>query len=130
MTSAASRLLQDYLSAFNSRDIDAIGRLCGARDLVEIPLVKPNRLIGRREIVKAHREIFASLSTLDFELHDSGADENHAIGSGRLEFTRVDGDSTSLAAAIVAEASGDGLARISIYCDARNLRPWSDKTIL
>lgn len=130
MISPAIRLLQAYLSALNSRDIDAIERLCDASNLVEIPFVKPGRLVGKREIVKAHREVFANLSAIDFELHHSGADENHAIGSGRLEFTRANGDSTGLPVAIVAEASGDLLARISLYCDARNLRLWSDKTIL
>lgn len=126
----ASRMLQAYLSALTARDLSAIEKISAAGSLMEIPFIKPNRLVGSSEIVKAHREMFANLAQIDFELLDSNADNQHAIGHGRLNYVRNGGDRKSLPAAIVIQAAGDSLARMSLYCDARNLRPWSDKSIM
>lgn len=127
---AIARLLQNYLGALHSRNIDLIDKLFGSNTLLEIPLLKPNRLHGNAEIVKAHREIFTNLETVEFSLTDTETSDSHAIGEGRLQFTRLGGDSESLPAGIVAEAEDENLIRISLYCDARNLRLWSDKTIM
>lgn len=127
---AASHLLQEYLSALVSKNIDAIERICDSHSLCEIPFLKPSRLFGNAEIIKAHREIFANLDAIDFGLSDSEASDSHAIGTGQLRFTRAGADSGFLPAGIVAEAGAEKLTRISLYCDARNLRPWSDKTIM
>ena len=126
----ASQLLQDYLSALSSKNIDAIACICDSHSLVEIPFLKPNRLCGNAEIIKAHGEIFANLESIDFSLANIEASDSHAIGAGQLRFTRADGNSEFLAAGIVAEAGAEKLARVSLYCDARNLRPWSDKSIM
>jgi len=128
--SATNRLLQQYLSALNSKNIDAIEQICGSHSLLEIPFIKPNRLLGNTEIVKAHRQIFANLESIEFSLSATESSGSHAIGAGELRFTRGDGSSETLAAGIVAEAEEAGLLRISLYCDARSIRPWSDKTIM
>lgn len=125
-----AKLLQNYLGALHSRNIDVIDQLFGSNTLLEIPLLKPNRLHGNVEIVKAHREIFSNLETVDFSLSDTLSSDSHAIAEGRLQFSRFGGDSKSLAAGIVAEAADENLVRISLYCDSRNLRLWSDKTIM
>lgn len=127
---AASQLLQNYLSALANKNIDAIARISDSHSLVEIPFLKPNRLSGNAEIIRAHGEIFTNLESIELSLSNVEAGGNHAIGAGQLRFTRADGNSESLAAGIVAEAGAEKLTRISLYCDARNLRPWSDKTIM
>ena len=121
--------MQDYLEALSAQNTDAIQQMSGAHSLVEIPFLKPNRLIGTAEIVKAHREIFANLEGVRFIVDNSEANSSHAIAEGRLEVHR-DGQRQSYAAGLVVEADGDGPGRISLYCDARNVRPWSDKSIL
>ncbi len=126
----ASRMLQAYLSALTTRDVSAIEKISVAASLMEIPFIKPNRLVGNNEIIKAHKEIFANLAEIDFELLDSSADNNHAIGHGQLNYVRNGGERNSLPTAIVIETTGESLARMSLYCDARSLRPWSDKSIM
>lgn len=124
-----TRLLQDYLAALSAQDIAAIEKMSSLHSLVELPFIKPNRLLGSAEIVKAHREIFACVDKIHFEENSRQADAGHAIADGRLEVRR-DGKQQSFAAAFVSAANGDEIGRVSLYCDARNIRPWSDKTIL
>ena len=128
MTTPAN-LMQRYLEALSTKDLDAIREMSGPRSLVEIPFLKPNRLIGDNEIVKAHEEIFANLESVRFVVEHSAADGAHAIAEGTLEVRR-DGREQSHAAGVVAEPGDEGIARVSLYCNARNVRLWSDKTIL
>ena len=127
---SVTRLLQNYLGALSARNIDAIEQLFGSSTLFEIPFTKPGRLLGNAEIVKAHREFFRNLETIDFSLSATESSNSHAIGAGELRFSRPGSDSEILPVAIVAEADGENLLRISLYCDARHLRLWSDKTIM
>jgi len=126
----ARQLLEDYLAALAGQDIDAIDSLCAACCLVEIPFLEPRRLVGSREIGKAHREIFASLERIEIALTDIAADDGHAIGEGRLRVLRRDGDSYDLQIAVAAETGSGDYRRISLYCDTRNIRRWSDRRIL
>jgi hypothetical protein len=124
-----TNLMQCYLEALSSQNIDAIRQLSGPRSLIEIPFLKPNRLIGDREIVKAHEQIFANLESVRFVIEHSADDGAQAIAEGRLELRR-DGREQSHAAGLVAESDAEGIGRVSLYCNARNVRLWSDKTIL
>ncbi len=128
--SAATRVLQAYLSALKAKDLDAIGEMSTAHSLFELPFLKPNRLVGKAEIVKAHAEIFANLSAIEISLANTGDSDDHAIGEGQLCFTRNNGDSESMPTGIAAVVHNDELVRISLYCDARNIRLWTDKTIM
>lgn len=125
-----ARLLQDYLSALSAQDIESIEDLCLSLTLLEIPFLKPNRLVGRAEIARAHRDIFASLQSLCFETRATLADDNHAIAEARLEINRRDGGVESFEVGIVAETADGELRRISLYGDARNFRPWVDRRIM
>lgn len=125
----AIRLMQDYLAALAARDLAAIEQMSDAHSLVEIPFITPNRLIGTTQIVRAHREIFANLEQVRFEVTRTRSDASHAIAEGRLEVRR-DGREQSYAAGLVTETDGEQPGRISLYCDARNVRLWSDKSIL
>jgi len=128
--SAAQKLLMDYLAAFTSKQIESIENLCGTRTVFEIPFVKPARLIGQAEIMKAHREIFANLESIRFELDNCTANTIHAIAVGRFEVVRTGTERQHFQAGIVTEIDAGDSQRISLYCDARNVRPWSDRTIL
>lgn len=123
-------ILQNYVTALAAKDLDAIGQMMSARSLIENPFVKPNRLLGKTEILKAHVEFFSCLEKIEIHLANTESNDHHAIGEGRLEITRPGEDKQSLQVGIVAEAVAGELARISLYCDARNIRLWSDKTIL
>lgn len=123
-------ILQNYIAALAAKDLDAIDRMMSERSLIENPFVKPNRLLGRTEILKAHAEIFASLEKIEIHLAETESNDRHAIGEGRLDITRAGEDQRSFQVGIVAEVAASELARISLYCDARNIRLWSDKTIL
>ncbi|HKJ51504.1 MAG TPA: nuclear transport factor 2 family protein [Gammaproteobacteria bacterium] len=126
----ARQLLEDYLAALEQQDIDAIESLCTPGCLLEIPFLEPRRLVGGREIGKAHREIFANLEQIEIALTGIAADNGHAIGEGRLRVLRRDGDSYDLHLAVAAETGSGDYRRISLYCDTRNIRRWSDKRIL
>ena len=122
-------ILQNYIAALAAKDLGAIDRMTSARSLIENPFVKPNRLLGKAEVLKAHAEIFANLEKIEIHLIKIESNDSHAIGEGRLDVTRQE-VMQSLQVGIVAEVDTSELARISLYCDARNIRLWSDKTIL
>ena len=126
----ATDLLQEYLQTVSSGDVDAIGALFEDQALLEIPFLKPNRLVGKAEIHKGHREIFTTLDAIDFKPLNIESNATQVIAEGKLEFKRDGGESQRLEAGIVAEAPDGKLQRLSIYCDARNIRQWSDKSIL
>ena len=132
MTSVASAgdALQAYLRALACGDAGAAAEMFDGRALLEIPFLKPNRLVGTAEIAEAHRAIFARLDSLTFDIHALHSNETHAIAEGRLCFSRDGSEAHSFAAGIVAETVAGDLLRISLYCDARNVRPWSDEAIL
>lgn len=123
-------ILQDYLTAISAGDIAVIEQLSNDHCLIEIPFLKPNRLFGKTEILKAHREIFANIGRIKFNLADIAMNASHAIAEGQLEFLGQSGETSEHQVGIVAETDGDTLQRLSLYADARNIRPWSDKSIL
>jgi hypothetical protein len=124
------RVLDAYVSAVEARDPAAVTRLFDARALVEIPMLRPNRLVGAREIEKGHAATFETLQDIAFDLKPALANATHAIAEGVLKTRRATGEEETLTVGIVAEAGEGGLTRLSLHCDARNLRLWSDRTIL
>lgn len=124
-----ARLLQSYAQALSRLDAQALDDLIADHSLLEIPFLKPRRLVGRSEIAAAHREIVDNLEAVDCSLEHSLAGEGHAIAEGRLEVTRRGDIPRSLEFGMVVECDGSGLRRLSLYCNTRNLRRWSDKTI-
>lgn len=130
MSNDASGLLRQYVAACNSADLDAIERLVDPACLLEIPFLQPTRLVGRNEVLQAHAAIFAELDAVDFRLDHVLADAGHAIGEGSVTVTRHGIAAPPLALGIGIEPGEPGLRRISLYGDARNLRPWSDRRIL
>ena len=119
------KLLRAYLASIENKDIDSIR----GPQLVENPFLKPPRLVGDKEIELAHRQIFASLTSIKFELDTVMSCDTHAIAEGRLEVTRFEKNSEYYQIGVTAEADENGLQRISIYADTRNIRRWLDQTI-
>ena len=124
-----TRLLQDYASALSRLDGDALDGLFGSDTLLEIPFLKPGRLVGGTEIAAAHREILANLEAVDCRIGHCLADGRYVIAEGRLEVTRRGDRPRGLDIGMVAECGDAGLRRLSLYCNTRGLRRWSDKTI-
>lgn len=127
---SAKSLLLSYVSALHAKNMQALSSLIDDTSLVELPFLKPTRLIGRREIMAAHSEIFETLDRMAFELSGPLEKARHAIAEGVLRVHRKSGETQSHRIGLVAETAGHVLARISLYGDARNIRPWSDRTIL
>jgi len=129
LKSDSRQTLLEYIGALAARDLDAVERLMCAHSLVEIPFLKPDRLVGLREISEAHGDMFSNLERIEFSAEHILCDASHAIAEGRLCVQR--GAQTSeYAAGLTIELQDDRLQRVSLYADARNSRLWSDRSIL
>ena len=118
--------LTGYADALTAKDMTSVLAIFSRRSLLELPMMKPGRLVGLREIEDAHQAIFRSLESIEIKLGDTAADASHAIATGTVSITRTSGEQRTDELAIVAETGDTGLDRISLYMDARNARAWSD----
>jgi ketosteroid isomerase-like protein len=130
MTTSPKTGLLAYRQAINTRDFERLTSLFGESVLLELPLVKPHRLFGRSEILAAHHQAFDNLESLEIEFDDVVSSGLVAIAEGKLRYRWKDGEQHSHQLGAVAETRDDELVRISLYCDARNVRLWCDKTVL
>ncbi|MFT7531781.1 MAG: ketosteroid isomerase-like protein [Gammaproteobacteria bacterium] len=128
---SARATLLTYVGAFESRDANCIASLTGDGVLVELPLIKPNRLFGKSEIERGHLATFESITDAAFSI-DGEVAENHeaAICIGKIRISRMGGDIEQHDMGVVAQLTNDKLSRISLYFNSRNIRRWSDKSIL
>ena len=126
--------LKNYCEAFNQRDREQALALFAERALFEMPLLG-QRLVG-------WREIGAGLARM-FELTQSAAIQMSAVeeaaplvmgplvmGEGRLT-ARLHRDpaEVSIPLAVALEGDEGGIARLSVYLDARPYRLWTDGPI-
>ncbi len=119
-----------YIGAFEAMDADIISEL-SSHALVEIPLLKPNRLFGKSEILRGHTAIFASLEKASFLITGELAETQHAaICFSDTQISRNSGEAEHYVMALVAETKNEQLHRISLYFNSRNVRRWSDETIV
>ena len=126
----ASSALLNYVATLENKDIKSVAPLIGHHTLVEIPFMRPNRLVGQLEISKAHADIFEALDSIDFVLGTPLEKDRFAIAEGELWVQRKSGEEYTHQIGIVAQTDGEILTRISLYADARDIRMWSDRTIL
>ena len=126
----ASSALLNYVAALENKDIKSVAPLIGHHTLVEIPFMRPNRLVGQPEISKAHADIFETLDSIDFVLGTPLEKDRFAIAEGELRVQRKSGEEYTHQIGIVVQTDGKSLIRISLYADARDIRMWSDRTIL
>lgn len=123
--------IRAYCAAFDDRDVEAIATLFAANGLYEMPFLKPGRLVGAAEIragLTRAFEVVARGTTSVQQIKTLGA---QAIAEGVLtaDIPR-DGASITVPFAMVAESGDDGLARLTVYCDARPYRLWSDGPVM
>jgi len=130
MKNSAKSSLLAYCVAIKARDLESLASLFGDSVLLELPFVKPHRLFGRTEILAAHQQAFDNLEFMQMELDEIVASGSFAIAEGELRYRWKTGEQQSRQLGAVAEMKGDELRRISLYCDARNARLWSDTTIM
>lgn len=119
-----------YVDAFSARNADLVSDLVGEESLVELPLLKPNRLFGKHEIRAGHAAAFQAIAAAKFELSDPAEKGPFAIAEGKLTARRANGVIDEHPLGLVVEARDGWLRRITLYIDARRYRLWSDKTIL
>lgn len=122
--------LLSYVGAFESKDAGFIERTTASGALIEIPMLKPNRLVGQAEIRAGHEQSFATIKTAAFEISPPAANDRISIAVGTLSIERVNGQRDTHPLSIVAETDSGNLRRLSLYFDARYYRLWSDKAIL
>lgn len=77
----------------------------------------------------AHGDMFTNLERIEFSAGHILCDAHHAIAEGRLRVQRAARVSEYAAALTIAVADGQ-LQRLCLYCDAREARLWSDRSIL
>ncbi len=125
------RIMETYIGAFEAKDANTILNLIGDRALVELPLLKPNRLFGSLEVHRGHQAVFLSADSIHFSIDDSIVqNETAAIALGHLGITRHDGSSENHEIGVVVEKKEQLLHRISIYLNSRDIRRWADETIV
>jgi len=123
--------LLTYIGAFESLDEKCIATLTGDGVLIEVPLLKPNRFFGYSEIERGHKAAFNSIENTSFCIDDEVAEnDDAAIFLGRVKVTRINGNVDLHDVGIVAQLTDDKLSRISLYFNSRNIRRWSDESIL
>ena len=128
---SAGEALSAYIGAFSRRDADFLSRIFSPGSLAEVPALRPNRLVGLREICAGHRSAFSNIAVATFTPTQSLAEtDGAAIWVGSVEIRRVDEKCESHELGIVAEIGGGKLSRLSLHFDARNIRRWSDPAIL
>ncbi|MFT5133457.1 MAG: ketosteroid isomerase-like protein [Gammaproteobacteria bacterium] len=128
---SARAALLTYVGAFESRDANCIASLTGDGVLVELPLIKPNRLFGKSEIERGHIATFRSITNATFSIDGEVAEnDGAAICIGKIRITRVGSDIEQHDMGVVTQLTKDKLSRISLYFNSRNVRCWSDESIL
>jgi hypothetical protein len=128
LTPAAALLA--YAGAFCARDAGFIAGLASPTALVEVPLLKPNRLHGAREIGAGHAAIFETVAAARFDIEAPVEAGDHAIATGTLAITRADASHERHDIGLVSELRDGRLQRLSLYFNARRVRLWSDRAIL
>ena len=127
----AGDTLLAYVEAFSARNCDAIGELFGAQSLAELPLLKPNRLVGHAEICAGHAAAFENIADARFTQSQPIANTGSAaIWVGQLRELRTSGAEHEHDVAIVCETAERELRRITVHLNGRNIRRWADQTIL
>ncbi len=135
--------IRTYCTAFEAGDADAIVALFAPNGLYEMPFLTPPRLVGAAEIRAGMARIFALTEARRVRLDQVKAAGPAAIAEGRFEATVPRDDVTiTVPFAMVAETAGamvaetadamvdSGLKRLSLYCDARPWRLWTDGPVM
>ena len=121
--------LKDYCDAFNRRELDKALALFAVRALFEMPLLG-QRLIGRREIGAGLARVFELTQSADIQLSTIEEAAQLVMGEGVLTARLYRGPApVSIPLAIALEVEEQGIARLSMYLDARPYRPWADGPI-
>jgi hypothetical protein len=126
--------LTSYCEAFNQRDLQKALALFAVRALFEMPLLG-QRLIGRREITAGLARVFELTQSAAIRI--SALEEPASLAMGPLVMgegwltARLHRDpaEVSIPLAVALEGDAGGIARLSVYLDARPYRLWTDGQI-
>jgi hypothetical protein len=136
--------LTSYCEAFNQRDLQKALALFAVRALFEMPLLG-QRLIGRREITAGLARVFELTQSAAIRI--SALEEPASLAMGPLAMGPLvmgplvmgegwltarlhrDPAEVSIPLAVALEGDAGGIARLSVYLDARPYRLWTDGPI-
>ena len=121
--------LSDYLQAFAARDTRKVAVCFAGSAILELPTLKPGRLVGLAEIEAAHSLAFQTLSMAEVEINEISATGALAFASGKLTVV-CRGRDEVYPFALASECVASGLSRASWYFDSRGQRLWSDRAVL
>jgi hypothetical protein len=127
--SIPSARLLEYLGAFAARDSRRVVSCFLPHGSLELPMMRPGRLVGAGEIAAAHTLAFENLEKVILKTHEVADSDGAAMICGELEVT-CRGKEEIHAFAIASEGTAQGLSRVSWYFDSRRHRYWSDKAVL
>ena len=121
--------LENYCEAFNRRELEKALAMFAARALFEMPLLG-QRLIGGREIAAGLARVFELTQSAAIQISALEDAAQLVMGEGRLT-ARLHRDPApvSIPLAVALESDEGGIARLSVYLDARPYRLWTDGPI-
>jgi SnoaL-like domain len=120
--------LESFCEAFNRRELGKALDLFAGQALFEMPLLG-QRLIGRREIAAGLARVFEVTHSAVIQISAVEEAAQLVMGEGRLTARlHRDPGPVSIPLAVALE-SGGGIARLSVYLDARPYRLWTDGPI-
>ena len=121
--------LENYCEAFNRRELEKTLAMFAAQALLEMPLLG-QRLIGRREIAAGLARVFELTHSAAIQISAVEEKAQLVMGEGRLT-ARLHRDpaEVSIPLAVALEGDEGGIARLSVYLDARPHRLWTDGPI-
>jgi len=121
--------LKNYCEAFNRRELEKALAMFAVHALFEMPLLG-QRLIGRREIAAGLARVFELTQSAAIQISALEDAAQLVMGEGRLT-ARLHRDPApvSIPLAVALESDEGGIARLSVYLDARPYRLWTDGPI-
>ena len=123
--------IRAYCTAFEAGDAAAIVSLFAPGGLYEMPFLTPPRLVGRAEIAAGLARIFEVVASRRVTIIEVKAAGPAAIAEGSLEAeVPRDGETLTVPFAMVLECGAEAVSRLSVYCDARPHRLWTDGPVL
>ena len=122
-------LLSNYIKAFSAMDDSAASQCFVKNAVVEVPIIKSSRLVGRDEIARGHALAFENLTDVNIALTDAVSNDNAVMASGHLSVV-CRNQTLTYDFGVSAESQDSQFARLSWFIDSRGNRLWSDRCVL
>ena len=116
--------------AYASRDTTALLDALAPGCLYEMPLLR-TRMVGRHEITEGLRLALAATTRCTLAVTRTRESGTTALAEGVMTAALArEKETAAIPFAMVVEAGQSGIARISLYLDARPFRLWADGPVM